>query len=178
MRPGIACGSVQVFGEVFCGSRLIGPVHGNDVKVRKVDTVVFGGDRVIVPLGDVTVEDLRDCFSRHVEVVCVHGGKVVGHRDGADVEGKLDSFSAVAALDCGFFFFGLECCVSTCELDTAAKELFPASAGADCLVCHGEVGKCAGCCRNPAVHGLLLGGGTCAGEGSRCACWGLAGAVT
>src|SRR5690606_16040274 len=83
VRPGVARGLGEVGDEVLGGARLVGAVHRDDVGGGEVDVRVGLLDRLVVPGGDLLVEDVRDDLGGEVEGV--DALQVEGDRDGRDV---------------------------------------------------------------------------------------------
>ena len=67
VAPSVASSILDVAQEVLGGAGLVGAVHHGDVEIRQVDLRVPLLDGVIVPLGDLAVEDLGDGVGVHVQ---------------------------------------------------------------------------------------------------------------
>ena len=146
----------------FCGGAgLVGAVHRGDRQVGQGGAGVVGGDRRVVPLGDLPVEDLRDGGRSQLEVG--HALHVVDHRDRRDVGRHLDHVAVAAGLGLGQLLV-LERGVAAGEGHPAAEELVAAGTGAARVV--GDVGVRVGRgeAGDPRLLGRLLGAGARAGD--------------
>ena len=105
VAPGVASGVLDVAQEVLGGAGLVGTVHHGDVEVRQIDLRVLLLDGVIVPLGDLAVEDLGDGLGVHVQGLALAGHALQVEDDGdrgnvdRDVEGGAGSAHALGLLD-------------------------------------------------------------------------------
>src|SRR5699024_5106281 len=68
VRPRALAGCGEVLGEVLGRARLVGTVDGDDREVGELDALVLRGDRRVVPLRDLAVEDLGDRLRVEVDV--------------------------------------------------------------------------------------------------------------
>src|SRR5699024_5743488 len=81
--PGLLCRGPEVLGEVLGGARIIGAVDGGDVEIGQIGIRIVGLDRLVVPVRDLALEDLRDRVGGEVELV--DSLDVEGHGDRGDV---------------------------------------------------------------------------------------------
>src|SRR5690606_27333378 len=77
----------EVLQEVLSGARVVGTVHDRDGLVRELDVRVVSGNRVVVPVGDLLVEDLRQHGWAQVELGHTLQVERDGHR--GDVDGDV-----------------------------------------------------------------------------------------
>src|SRR5699024_11042445 len=133
------------------------------VQVGQVHIRVGLGDRRVVPVGDVTVEDCSDGVGVHVDVFGVHPRQVVNNSDRADVQRQLDEFTAEAPVSGRVdLLLGVHR-VRAGEDDRPVEELLASGARTDRVVVHvhtggfGEAGL-------PAHHRVLLRTGAGAGD--------------
>ena len=66
--PDVGGGTEELL-EVVGGAGLVGAVDDRDVGVRKLDALVLGGDGLVVPLGDLALEDLGDGVDVQVQTL-------------------------------------------------------------------------------------------------------------
>src|SRR5690606_29705571 len=138
--PHLRGGGAQVLDEVLGGARLVGAVNGGDRLVGQGGIRVLGDDRVVTPIGDFALEDLRD--GRCVEVQGVDAVQVEDDRDRRDVRRDLDDRAARNAG--GEVVFGefliLEGTVGAGERVGARDEVVAAGARPGRVVFYGHVG--------------------------------------
>lgn len=134
--------------KVLGGAGLVGAVDRDDRRAREGGVGVEGLDGVVVPGGDVAVEDLGDDLARHVEVLVPgEAGEVVGDGDRGDVERDLDDIARLGQV------VVLEGGVGAGEVHGALEELGDARAGAAAAV----LDRGAGVGVHEGVHPRLLG---------------------
>ena len=166
IAPSVASGILDVAQEVLGGAGLVGAVHHGDVEIRQVNLRVLLLDGVIVPLGDLAVEDLGDGVGVHVQGLTLAGDtvEVEDHCDRGDVdrdvEGVAGSAHALGLLDLviGQGGIGAGPCGGT------GQEGGNASAGTRWVV--SDLGIRVGALEagDPSFHSSLLGGSASAGE--------------
>src|SRR5690606_18432512 len=128
--------------------------------VRGLDVRVVRGNRLVVPVGDLLVEDLCQDGGAQVEL----GHTLQVERDGhwGDVDGDVHRAVAADLRGRGLLLL-VESGVGTGELHRAGDELLTTSARADPVVVHGHVGLDVGVVAgDPGRHGGVLGGGASA----------------
>ena len=138
-------------------------MHDGDVEIRQVDLRVLLLDGVIVPLGDLAVEDLGDGLGVHVQGLALAGNAVEVEHDGdrgdvdRNVEGIAGSAHALGLLDLVIAQGG----IGAGPCDGAGQEGGDACAGAGRVV--GDLGVRVGALEagDPSLDGCLLGGGAC-----------------
>ena len=162
--PVLLGGGLEVLGEVLRGARIIGTVNGGDLEIRQVGIRVVGLDGLVVPVGDVALEDLRHRLGREVELV--DALDVEGHGDGGDVDGELVGSLGAAGFLSGLDLVIVEVGIGAGELCVAGEELLTAGARAVGGVVDGHTGVLRGEVRGPGIHGRLLRGGADAGQGA------------
>src|SRR3984885_4836234 len=79
----------KIVGPDEGGARSVGAMHDRDCGVGQIDAGIELGDRRIVPLGDVTQEDLGDRRTVERDVTRLDAGQVQDRNDGAVDDGKL-----------------------------------------------------------------------------------------
>ena len=121
LGPGLRSRGAQVLLEVVGGARGIRTVDRLDVGVGQGGAAVERGDGRVVPLGDLTLEDL----GQHVAVddELVDALDVVGHRDRAEHQRKVPRRVAAAALGCLRGLLVVQRRVGTGEVDLLGDEL-------------------------------------------------------
>src|SRR4029077_15005595 len=125
VAPGALAGLLEVVGEVIRGAGLVGAVNRRDRGRGQLGALVLGGDRRVVPLGDLAVEDLGDRLRGELQVLDpLH---VVEDRDRAHVVGDLDGVGTAALLGrVDLALVGVQRRVAGGEVDAARVELLDA----------------------------------------------------
>src|SRR5918997_1554949 len=154
----------QVLGEVLGGARLLGTVHRGDRQVGQGRLGVVRGERRVVPLRDLLVEDAGDDLGGEVELL--DSLEVVDHRDRRDVVRQLEDLTTGAALLRGGQLLLVERGVGAGEVGAARDELLAATAGAHRVVVHGHAGLHTRVAGGPALHRGLLAARAGAVEGT------------
>src|ERR671916_724518 len=162
VRPGPGGRGGQVLGEVLGRARLIGAVDRGDRQVGEGHAGVVGGDRRVVPGGDLLVEDPGEDLGGEVEVL--DALEVVDDRDRRDVVRQLEDLATGAALLRGGQLLLVQRGVGAGEVGAAGDELLAATAGAHRVVVHRHARLHARVAGGPALHRGLLAAGACAGE--------------
>jgi len=96
--PDVPGGLMEIVREVRRGPGLIRAVDRRDVGIRQIRVGVVRRDRRVVPLGDLTSEDLRRRLWRQLEILDV--GQVVDDRDRREVVRQLDQLATLARAPC------------------------------------------------------------------------------
>ncbi len=137
---------------------------GVTARSGQLDALVQRGDRRVVPLLDLLVEQVGDDAGRQLQLV--DALEVVDDGDGADVERELDDVAALAAGLAGGDLLVLERRVGAGERQPAGQELLPAAARAHRVVVDRDVGVGLGEAGAPGLHRGLLGAGAATVQGA------------
>lgn len=149
-------GVAQELLEVVGGAGLVGAVDDLDVGVRKLDALVLGGDGLVVPLGDLALEDLGDVLDGQVQLV--DALEVVGDGDRADNERQVPCLVAIATVHGLRGLLIIHRGVGATEGNLTTDEVLTAGAGTGCGVGEGCAVNSLGVLDTEVVHCSLLGG--------------------
>ncbi|MDF9814705.1 hypothetical protein M2266_003936 [Streptomyces sp. SPB162] len=145
---------VEVLGQVVRGARVGRAVERLDVGAGELGGRVELLDRLVVPLGDRRVEDLRE--GRRVQDQVVDARQVVADRDRAADHRQVDALAALADGLRGGDLFGLQRRVGARDADAALVEGGDALTRGGALVVDVRAGARLHVVLDPDVHRVLL----------------------